>query len=376
MAEEESRPDLRTVREQYQVPDDEVIRYRPRAFGAVDVPFTEELEVSVTKTEGRLLDEMTFDRGMLGLNTFHSIYKDAFSRAEAQYPTNPLPAGVPEAKAREWQGNDGHRDAFRHTFWSARLAQEYGADWARAFTTAHEGLPGNPANREAMDLYNNSIGIRIGAEHPDASPGELAALVREAVTQGKSVVIDSTGDLNWSDRVPVGQHGLSPQNSIEPHLKTPQVVPTESAALSPAWKANGEVQFAHAEMSGGLPMGQTLLADSEKHVRQLCDAHQLAWDQGMTNTAAAVAHQAGASGMSGIDRLAVRDGQIHFCQDDGYGMKTGCLDAQVAANTPAESSIRGLEEVERSIGSGQDDPTRQSMAVALEEPARGLSMSA
>lgn len=34
------RPNLDSVRTRYQVPDDEMIAYRPRAFGAVDIPFT------------------------------------------------------------------------------------------------------------------------------------------------------------------------------------------------------------------------------------------------------------------------------------------------------------------------------------------------
>ena len=153
------RPNLDTLRSQYQVPDDEMIKYRPRVFGAIDVPFTESLAQGMTKTEGALLDRMTWDRGLAGLNTFHGIYVDAFKQGDTHFPDNAVPESVPAHRAAEWQGNDGHRDAFRHTYWSARLAQEYGPDWARAFTTAHEGAPGNPANREAMDLYNNSIGI-------------------------------------------------------------------------------------------------------------------------------------------------------------------------------------------------------------------------
>ena len=73
--------------------------------------------------------------------------------------------------------------------------------------TAHERLPGNPAQREAMDLYNNNIGRQIAAAHPGASQEELARYVREAVDQGKVVVIDKNGQLAWSNGVPVGQTG-------------------------------------------------------------------------------------------------------------------------------------------------------------------------
>lgn len=222
------RPDLNTVRTQYQVPDDQVITYRPRLYGAVDIPFTDGRQM--TRTEGELLDRLTRDRGLMGLSDFRDIARDAFAQGEARFPNNPVPANIPADRAGEWQGNDGHRDAFRHAYWSARLAQEYGADWARAFTTAHEGLPGNFANREAMDLYNNSIGIQIGAANRNATPEQLANLVQQAVTRGETVVMNSGGNLEWSDRVPVGRHGLTPEDVIGPHLRTPGVVSTQSVA--------------------------------------------------------------------------------------------------------------------------------------------------
>jgi hypothetical protein len=329
------RPDLASIRTRYQVPDDEVITYRPRAFGAVDIPFTSGRQM--TKTEGELLDGLTLRRGMLGLSEFKDIAGDAFERGTARFPDNPVPSGIPEDRSAEWQGNDGHRDAFRHTYWSARLAQEYGADWARAFTTAHEGLPGNVANREAMDLYNNSIGIQIGAANPKATPEELANLVQNAVNQGKTVVINSSGDLEWSDRVPVGQHGLTREDVLDPHMKTPDVVPTKSAA-------------AREPSSHAL----NLLNDSEQQVRQLAERHGLPWDQGMDNTVAAVAHQARANGLTGINQFHVTGGQIRFGQFDGYTLKDGSIDARVAANTPAEVSQQGLLQADQSMNQLQD----------------------
>jgi hypothetical protein len=329
------RPDLGTVRAQYQVPDDEVITYRPRAFGAVDVPFTSGRQM--TKTEGELLDGLTLRRGMLGLSEFKDIAGDAFARGTERYPDNPVPEGISKDQAAEWQGNDGHRDAFRHTYWSARLTQEYGADWARAFTTAHEGLPGNVANREAMDLYNNSIGIQIGAANPKATPEELANLVQNAVTQGKSVVINGSGDLAWSDRVPVGQHGLTREEVLDPHMQTPKVVPTKSAAAQ--------------ELS---PHALNLLSDSEQQVRQLAERHGLPWDQGMDNTVAALAHQARAEGLTGINKFNVSGGQIRYGQYDGYTLKDGSIDARVAANTPADVSQQGLLQADQAMNQPQE----------------------
>lgn len=160
---------------------------------------------------------------------------NAFAEAEQRFPDQTVPAGIPSARQDEWQGNDGHRDAFRHAYWSARLAQEFGADWARAFTTAHEGLPGNVANREAMDLYNNAIGIDIAMRNPGVSAEKLAELVGTAVGQGRMVVMDGGGAMAWSDQVRLGQHGLAPNVVIGPHLPTPQPVSTDSRlSMAPA----------------------------------------------------------------------------------------------------------------------------------------------
>lgn len=89
------------------------------------------------------------------------------------------------------------------------MVQKYGADWAKEFATAHEGLPGNSADREAMDLYNNEVGRRIATEHPNASPEELANLVETSVRDGQTVVTDANGELAYSDGVQPGQIGES-----------------------------------------------------------------------------------------------------------------------------------------------------------------------
>ena len=235
------RPDLTTIRTQYQAPDDEVIDYRPRAFGAIDIPFTDRYAVKVTKTEGALLDELTFSRGLMGLRDFSAIKDRAFSEAETRFPDTAVPADIPAGKAREWQGNDGHRDAFRHAYWNALLAHDYGNDWARSFATAHEGLPGNPATREAMDLYNNEVGRSIGASHPNASREELANLVADALNQGKLVVVGRDHNLQWSDRVARGQHGLTTNETLSPHLDRPNVVaPTSEAPAQNSSSATRE----------------------------------------------------------------------------------------------------------------------------------------
>lgn len=243
-----ARPDLDTVRTRYQVADDQMIDYHPRAFGAIDIPFTS--AVRMTRTEGQLLDQLTFDRGLNGLQQMSDIKDRAFAEGVRRFPDNPVPAGIPADRAREWQGNDGHRDAFRHAYWNALMTQQFGENWTRAFATAHEGGPGNPANREAMDLYNNEVGRSIGAANRNATPEQLANLVEQALTQGKLTVINGAGNLEWSDRVVRGQHGLAPSGAIAPAINTPGVVSTDtqvSQAAPPITPGQPETRLAAAD---------------------------------------------------------------------------------------------------------------------------------
>jgi hypothetical protein len=54
-------------------------------------------------------------------------------------------------------------DAFRHVLWSYLLTKEYGAEFAKLVTDAHEeGLTGNTAAEKRMDLQNNMVGRRYG----------------------------------------------------------------------------------------------------------------------------------------------------------------------------------------------------------------------
>ncbi|WP_163862535.1 DUF6973 domain-containing protein [Myxococcus eversor] len=203
-----TRPDLAQIQRDFQTADDSVVSWSPKAGGLIPIPFAPEYDV--TATEGRMLDGLAASNGLLGLNTFNNIKDQALETSSRLYPTTGTPPGhVPEERVGEWRGQDGHRDAFRHAYWNALMTREFGAEWTQQFATAHEGMPGNPADREAMDLYNNQVGRQIALDNPNASPEELATLVQQAVTDGKMVLFDQRGQLQWSDRVPVNQHGLS-----------------------------------------------------------------------------------------------------------------------------------------------------------------------
>jgi hypothetical protein len=152
----------------------------------------------VTEKEAEMLNGL----GPLEMNAFKDIHDDAFNAADERFPS-------PDQ-------NDDQNDAFRHAYWNALMVKEYGAEWAEDYATAHEQLPGNPAPREAMDLYNNEVGRKIAVANPDASTEELAGLIEQAVRNGETVVVgqdmlphpsneipmDQTGDANNADPVP------------------------------------------------------------------------------------------------------------------------------------------------------------------------------
>ena len=59
--------------------------------------------------------------------------------------------------------HNGPADAFRHCFWSCRMAQEIGADQAKEVGDTHERCTkNNPPGEEAMDQANNAKGRGFG----------------------------------------------------------------------------------------------------------------------------------------------------------------------------------------------------------------------
>lgn len=90
------------------------------------------------------------------------------------------------------------------------------------------------------------------------------------------------------------------------------------------------------------PQSQRLIQDSEHHVRETAQRHHLPWDAGMDNTVHALACAARQQGLSSITHFHVEQGQMRYAQYDGICIKEGELNAHVAANTPAQASIRQM----------------------------------
>ncbi|MET9026998.1 hypothetical protein ABZW96_15480 [Nocardia sp. NPDC004168] len=141
--------------------------------------------------------------GVADVAAFFELKSQAENAAKAAYPD------IPSAWA------DDHGDAYRHMYWNALMTQKYGEEWTASFATAHEGTGANTPAREAMDLYNNEQGRKIAVDHPDASPEELQRLVRQRIDAGQAIVIDNRQQIEWSNRVPIGDT-VSPHSSDIP----------------------------------------------------------------------------------------------------------------------------------------------------------------
>lgn len=202
--EEDPRKKLEDILREYQVKDDRMLpKWLLDTIGGV---LGDEVkgDANLTVGEYRVLAELAATQGPLAVKDFFDIKQAAIDEASRRFPP-------PDGNT-----SDNHTDAFRHTYWNALMTQRFGEEWTRKFATAHERRPGDPAPREAMDLYNNEIGRQIGMANPKASPEELAAQVESAVRGGNTVIVSQDGaGLTWSNdpKLPIGLPGGDPKNA-------------------------------------------------------------------------------------------------------------------------------------------------------------------
>ncbi|MFC9993504.1 DUF6973 domain-containing protein [Nocardia sp. NPDC127526] len=123
--------------------------------------------VEMTVEEKAAMDELCnplYGGNPLNYQTFNEIKNEA----EAFGKTNKYTAVFDGSK------DDGHADAARHAYWNARMTQEFGAEWAEQYASAHEMVGGNGPQREAMDLKNNEVGRQIGLGEYERITGRSA----------------------------------------------------------------------------------------------------------------------------------------------------------------------------------------------------------
>lgn len=215
------RPDLAEVRREYQVVDQLNDKtFSPDVdFGLfeVDAPFGIGSRGGLTQSEVDALETLSNGEQFTFKDIAEQDSGEAYRVADEYYS--------PDMQGRE----DGHNDAFRHAYLNARLTQAFGVEFAEAFATGHEAKPGNPTDREAMDLYNNELGRRIATENPEATAEELARLVYEAVENGEALVIGADGHITWSDRVEPGATGYAADETSPGAVDARDVAVTESS---------------------------------------------------------------------------------------------------------------------------------------------------
>jgi hypothetical protein len=106
----------------------------------------------------------------------------------------------------------GNLDAFKHTYWMARLASEIGKKKALKLGKAHEKgnylqfkkhkkedgqLPDSIST--VMDLWNNNLGVEIYLNKKNKDKEILKASVFEAVKSGKAKVLKTNSKYEFLD---------------------------------------------------------------------------------------------------------------------------------------------------------------------------------
>lgn len=109
---------------------------------------------------------------------------------------------------RDSQG--GQLDAFRHSYWMARLAQKINPRKAQKLGIAHEKgnyidfkkhrtedgiLPDKISS--AMDLYNNERGLNVGFQNRRVDADSLRMLIIKAIKNGEMITIYKDKEGNY-----------------------------------------------------------------------------------------------------------------------------------------------------------------------------------
>ena len=108
--------------------------------------------------------------------------------------------------------NGGRLDAFKHSFWMARLTQGIGKRAALSLGKAHEkgnyrsykksdledGLLPDMQSTD-MDLHNNDVGNRIGIKFKKASKMALIQKVLDSLHRGNLRILDKDSQGNFLD---------------------------------------------------------------------------------------------------------------------------------------------------------------------------------
>ena len=91
--------------------------------------------------------------------------------------------------------HNGKGDAFRHAYWNALDAAEFGAFFTKVFTDAHEWNSGNHPLETAMDFHNNGVGRLIGENYSFTTPDSvIEAMVHTFLGNGDLKYLSPLGE--------------------------------------------------------------------------------------------------------------------------------------------------------------------------------------
>ncbi len=106
----------------------------------------------------------------------------------------------------------GKQDAYRHTFYMAAFAQKTGIKKVRRLGLAHEKTNYRQFKHSkteegevpdslgtVMDIYNNELGLNLGAANKTLSLEELSALVVTEIKKGKALIMKRAKDGSYLD---------------------------------------------------------------------------------------------------------------------------------------------------------------------------------
>ena len=127
--------------------------------------------------------------------------------------------------------NGGRLDAFKHSYWMARLTQGIGKRAALSLGEAHEkgnyktykkrqledAVVPDKASTE-MDLYNNSVGARTGTFYKNTRDKNLILMLLDSLRAGKLRVLYKDDQGNFLDC----QHQKIPLDSLRLQWHTPK----------------------------------------------------------------------------------------------------------------------------------------------------------
>jgi hypothetical protein len=380
MSDTKERPDKTSILKNHQVVDDTMIDYKNSWENLV-----KDSSRRLTRTEAALLDKLgPFD--LLELDEMRTLAEkssqDLFAGAKPSEGSKAFLDKWADKNDRTetfagnfWRYNDGHQDAVRHCYFNAMATSQFGPDWVRAFSTAHEARPGNPNVAEAMDLYNNKIGRQIALDHPNASREELLEKVKEKYANGELLVIGRDGTLKWSDEINPGDHGLTPAGSdmkgrIE--LPDPRIHPghTPSPAPGPSPGPQGGIPAAPAAVSLADPanMDHALFRDALSQLREQDRQAGRAPREAGEEVAAGIVAGAKAQGLDRIGALHVSaDGATAWVTDTrdpaAAHARVASIDLQGAAlQTLEANSAQMAQTVAEQAPSFPAEPTRDAIA--------------